>query len=80
MPAEKVISDFKKKTNLFNSYFASQCTSVSNSSVLPYIGFHTKARRNSFSITENNILVVIKSLDPNKSHVWDNIPIKMIKT
>ena len=29
----KVISDFKEKANLFNSFFASQCTPVSNSSV-----------------------------------------------
>ena len=34
---------------------------------------------NSFSITEKDILVIIKSLDPNKSHGWDNISIKMIK-
>ena len=75
----KVISDFKEKANLFNSFFASQCTPVSNSSVLPDISFHTNARLNSFSITEKDILAIIKSLDPNKSHGWDNISIKMMK-
>ena len=33
----------------------------------------------SFSVTEKDILAIIKSLDPNKSHGWDNISIKMIK-
>ena len=75
----KVISDFKEKANLFNSFFASQCTPVSNSSVLPDISFHTNARLNSFSITEKDILAIIKSLDPSKSHGWDNVSIKMIK-
>ena len=42
----KVISDFKEKVNLFNSFFASQFTPVSNSSVLPDISFHTNAHLN----------------------------------
>ena len=33
----------------------------------------------SFSVTEKDILAIIKSLDPNKSHGLDNISIKMIK-
>ena len=75
----KNISDFKEKANLFNSTFASQCTPVSNSSVLPDIRFQTNAHLNSFSITEKDILAIIKSLDPTKPHGWDNISIKMIK-
>ena len=47
--------------------------------MLPDISFHTNARLNSFCITEKDILAIIKSLDPNKSHGWDNISIKMIK-
>ena len=50
-----------------------------NSSVLPDISFYTNSCLNSFSITEKDILAIIKSLDPNKSHGWDNISIKMIK-
>ena len=69
----KIILDFKEIINLFNSYFSSQCTPVSNSSVLPDISFHKNARLKSFSITEKEILAIMKSLDPNKSHGWDNI-------
>ena len=65
---DKVISDFKEKASLFNSFFASQCIPVSNSSVLLDINFHTNARLNSFSITKKDIVAIIKSLNPNKSH------------
>ena len=58
---------------------ASQCRTLSNTSVLPEINFHSKTRLNSLSITEKDILVIITLLDPNKSHGWDNISIKMIK-
>ena len=75
----KVTLDFKENANLFNSFFVSQCTPVSNSSVLPDNSCYTKARLDSFSITEKDILPLIKSLDPNKSHGWSNIFIKRIK-
>ena len=41
---KKIISDFTEKTNLFNDFFASQCTPISNSSILP--------SRNIFKTTE----------------------------
>ena len=31
----KIVSDFTKKANLFNNFFATQCTPLTNSSVLP---------------------------------------------
>ena len=34
---------------------------------------------NCFHITKNNILLIIKSLDPTKAHGCDNLSIKMIK-
>ena len=74
----KVISDFKQKTNPFNLFFASQCTPVSNYGVLPDISFHISTSLNSFSVTEKDILAIIKSLDPHKSHRWD-ISMKMTK-
>ena len=33
----------------------------------------------SFHVTENDILAIIKTLDPNKAHGCDNISTKMIK-
>ena len=60
----------------FNSCFACQCPPVSNSSVLPDVNVYTNTRLNSFSITEEDILSIIKSLDPKKSHRWINISTK----
>ena len=68
----KVISDFKKTVNLFNSFVASECAHAFNSGVLPDISFQMNTFLNSFSITKN-------ILDSNKSHGWDNISIN-IKT
>ena len=48
---------------------------MSNSSVLPDI---KDTCLNSFNITEEDILSVIKSLESNKSYEWNNILTKMI--
>ena len=42
--------------------------------------FHIEqgAGSNLFQVTENDILAIIKTLDPNKAHDCDNVSIKMI--
>ena len=46
----KIVSDFTKKANLFNDFFATQSTPLANSSVLPStISFKTQSRLNSIS-------------------------------
>ena len=64
----KVMSDFKEKANLFNSFFASQFTLLSNSIVLHDINFHANTRLNVFRIIKKDTLGIIKALHPNKSH------------
>ena len=44
------VSDFNKKANLFNNFFASICTPIKNASTLPYFFLS-----NSFHATENDI-------------------------
>ena len=47
---KKIASDFTKKANLFNDFFATQSTPLTNSSVLPStISFKTNSRLNSIS-------------------------------
>ena len=41
--------------------------------------YKTGSSIKSFHVTENDILAIIKALDPNKTHGCDNISIKMIK-
>ena len=73
------ISDFNKKANLFNNFFASICTPIKNASALPYFSYRTNSRINSFHATENDILPILKSLDSTKAHGCDNLSIRMIK-
>ena len=75
----KLVSDFCKKANIFNNFFASICTPIDNTSRLPPFSYRTGSRIKSFHVTENDILAIIKTLDPNKAHGYDNISIKMIK-
>ena len=63
-------------------FFTSQCTLSPNSKaskVLPDIRLQTNTRLNSFSITEKDMIAIIKSLDAKKSHRYDNIGPKMAK-
>ena len=75
----KLVSDFCKKANIFNNFFASICAPIDNTSCLPSFSYRTWSRIKSFHVTENDILAIIKTLDPNKAHDCDNIFIKMIK-
>ena len=54
------ISDFNKKANLFNNFFASTCTPIKNTSTLPYFSSSRSSRINSFHATENDILLIFK--------------------
>ena len=75
----KLVSDFCKKANIFKNFFASICTVIDNTSCLPSFSYRTGSRIKSFHVTENDILAIIKKLNPNEAHGCDNISIKMIK-
>ena len=46
---------------MFNSHFASQCTSINNSSVLPPLKYKTSGRLASVNIKEDDIYLIIKT-------------------
>ena len=75
-----LVTDFKKKAELFNCYFANQCTLInSNSTLLLNVQYLTDKRLSSFDFSEDDIMKVIQKLDPNKAHGQNNISIRMIK-
>ena len=76
----KTVSDFTKKANLFNDFFATQCTPLTNSSVLPStISFKTHSRLNAISFEKEDILKIIRNLNVNKAHGHDDISKRVLK-
>ena len=77
---DKFVSDTKKKCDVFNSYFADQCTPLVNDSKLsPVLTVHTEPLLESFHFSADHIGDIIKKLDPNKAHGHDMISIRMLK-
>ena len=75
----KLVSDIKKKCDLFNSYFEEQCTALVNDSKLPSVlTVHTESLLESFYFSAGHIRD-IKKLDPNKAHGHDMMSIRMLK-
>ena len=76
----KIVLDFTEKANLFNDFFASQCTPISNSSILPSRNiFKTNERSFALNIKKYEILKIIRNLNVNKAHGHDDISIRMLK-
>ena len=76
---DKIISNFSEKDNLFNKFFGSQCNPLENNSSLPLFCLNTEKSLSSLEISESEIHAIIKNIDSNESHGWDNLSIKMIK-
>ena len=77
---EKFVTDIQTKANIFNKFFAEQCTPLRNGSLLPVNQmFLTQARLKSLEFKEVEILKIIRALNVNKAHGYDCIFIRMIK-
>ena len=79
----KLTSNFninKLTSNHFNTFFASQCTPVSNNSTLPLVTTPvTNACLSSISLNDQDTLKIIHSLNINKAHGYDDISIRLLK-
>ena len=77
---DKFVTDTRTKANIFNKFFAEQCTPLSNGGVLPVNQmFFTQARLRSLDFKEVEILKIIRALNINKAHGYDDISIGVIK-
>ena len=75
-----LMTDFKQKADLFNNFFASQCTTFANNSVIPDVQTcKTNSRLSSLLCGNNDILKVIRSVNIQKAHGHDDISICMTK-
>ena len=73
------ITDFTEKAQLFNDYFILQCTTIDTGSNIPPAVQGHPIQLSDFVISEEKILKIIRSLNPNKAHGCDEISIRMIK-
>ena len=70
----------REKAELFNAFFANQCSLIKNTSVLPTNSESlTDKSLSNITFTDNDIGKIIKSLDLNKAHGRDMISIRMLK-
>ena len=71
---------FQEKANILNSFFAEQCTLVSNNNVLSGEFFYTTEERiHSITFSESDVIETMRASDVNKAHGHDNILVRMIK-
>ena len=77
---DKYIVDFQEKSEIFNYFFADQCSPISNGSVLPSeLPLRIDNKFSSYHFTKDDILRIINNLDPNRAHGHDNISICKLK-
>ena len=76
----KFVTEFKEKAELFNSFFAKQCSLIKNGSKRPpRLHFLTEKRLSTVKFVSNDILKIIQNLNPNKAHGHHKISIRMLK-
>ena len=65
---------------LFNSFFAKQCIHIETGcNLATHLLRRTNESLNTIDFTEDDILSVIRKLDPNRAHGNDQISIRMIQ-
>ena len=76
----RFVTNFKEKAELFNSFFAKQCSIIDNVSEIPSF-LHPKTDKflSNITFTEKDVENVIQNLDSNKAHVHGMISIRMVK-
>ena len=74
-----LVAGTSEKANIFNLFFANQCSLIETNSVLPPENIKTNLRLNNIYLDETKVLALIRSLDSNKAHGWDEISIQMVK-
>ena len=73
------VTDFEEKAQIFNDYLILQSTTIDTGSEIPQDFPVTTTLITDFVIPEEKTLNVIRSLNPNKAHGWDEISVRMIK-
>ena len=68
----------RDKARYFNDFFSNQCKSVINNSVLPALTFFTNKRIDYVTIENEEIISLVRKINPNKATGSDGISGKML--
>ena len=80
MVYDKFVNDTKTKVDIFNNFFAEQCTPLKNDSKLPPNQIYlTQSKLVLLDFNEDKVLKIIRSLNVHKAHGYDDISIRVIK-
>ena len=76
----KYVSNFSTKANIFNTFFSQQCNNVITSSVVPNtLNAISDKRISQLEFNIDDIIAIIRNLNPNKAHGHDGFSIRMIQ-
>ena len=68
LAGNQLVPNFLVKANLFNDYFSKQCMIIDNNrSITAKTTFENKERLSTFEICSDDIIKLVRSLDPNKA-------------
>ena len=80
MVDDKFVTDIKTKADLFNKFFAEQCTPLKNASKLSSNQIYlTQSQLVSLNFNQDEILKIISALNSHKAQGYDDISIRMIQ-
>ena len=74
----RFILDCREKAKFFNDFFSQQCQPIINSSVLPNYIFLTNKRIDQLTIRNDEIIALIRNINPNKATGSDGISGQML--
>ena len=78
LEGDKFVTNMKTKADIFNKFFAEQCAPLKSDSKLPSNQIClTQSRLGSLNFNEDDILKIIRALNPHKAHGYDDISITM---
>ena len=72
------ILNCREKAKLFNDFFSKQCTLVTTSSLLPALNLLTDKKIDHISILCDEIISLIRNINPNKASGSDGISGQML--
>ena len=73
------IADSHEKAELFNNFFADQCTPISTTSELPEFTLLSENLLTDVNFTRETILNIVRALNPKKAHGWDEVSVRIVK-